>query len=353
VDGRDAELADAARIGSLDARADDADVQRSSAPRVDLPGPVALGQGCSAAGTLRDIGVRIVTDTIWPLELHTVTRTSPLTAALKDGRVVPEGFTLRFEEVDPVTKAFRLMSRELAYDVTEMAATTYLVARAHGKPFTALPVFLARGFHHSALLARESGDPKALEGTRVALNRGYTVTTGVWARGILASEYGVDLQRITWVRSDGEHVAEFEPPPNVEDMADGEKATDFDAVVGDVDHSAFVPLIADAEQAAQRYLCARANWPINHLVVVKDELLAAHPELASALVDAFARAKQLYLDSGDLHPAHARAAEVMGDDPLPYGVEANRSILDELIDHAVAQKIVRERPTVESLFAPV
>jgi 4,5-dihydroxyphthalate decarboxylase len=280
-------------------------------------------------------------------------RTSPLTAALKDGREVPEGFTLRFEEVDPVTKAFRRMSRELAYDVTEMATTTYLAARAYGKPFTALPVFLTRGFHHGAVLARAPGDPKALEGTRVGVSRGYTVTTGVWARGILASEYGVDLDRVTWVRSDDEHVAEFEPPPNVEDLAEGAKLTDFDAIVGDAGDPAFVPLIADADEAAQRYLRAHSNWPINHLVVVRDDVLRAHPELARALVDAFARSKQLYLAGGQLEPAHARAAEVMGDDPLPYGIEANRSILDELVDHAVAQKILRERPTVESLFAAV
>jgi 4,5-dihydroxyphthalate decarboxylase len=287
------------------------------------------------------------------LELTTVTSSSPLNAALKDGRVVPDGFTLRFEEVDPVTKAFRIMCRELAYDVTEMAATTYCVAKEHGKPFTALPVFLTRGFHHGAVLAREPGDPKAIEGTRVGVNRGYTVTTGVWARGILASEYGVDLDRVTWVRSDGEHVAEYEPPANVEDLPAGEQLSSFDAIVGAVEDPAFVPLIGDADEAAGRYLRSHGNWPINHLVVVKDELLDAHPDLAPALVDAFTRAKRLYLDSGTLDPAHARAAEAMGDDPLPYGVEPNRGVLEELIDHAVAQRILRERPAVDSLFAPL
>jgi 4,5-dihydroxyphthalate decarboxylase len=285
------------------------------------------------------------------LELHTVTRTSPLNAALKDGRVVPDGFTLRFEEVDPVTKAFRIMCRELAYDVTEMAATTYLVAREHGKPFTALPVFLTRGFHHKAVVAREPGDPKRLEGTRVGVNRGYTVTTGVWARGILASEYGVDLDRVTWVRSDGEHVAEYEPPANVEDLGEGEELTDFDAVVGAIDDPRYVPLLGDADEAAARYLREHGNWPINHLVVVKNELLEAHPGLAGSLTDAFTEAKRIYLEGGELQPDHARAAEVMGADPVPYGLEPNRAILEELIDHALAQKILRRRPSVDELFA--
>src|SRR4029453_12235436 len=98
----------------------------------------------------------------------------------KDGRVAPDEFELAFEEVSPITKAFRIMCRELAYDVAEMAATTYFVAREHGKPFTALPIFLTRGFHHKSVLAPKRGDPRSLEGKRVGVNRGYTVTTGVW-----------------------------------------------------------------------------------------------------------------------------------------------------------------------------
>jgi 4,5-dihydroxyphthalate decarboxylase len=285
------------------------------------------------------------------LELLTVSRTSPLNAALKDGRVVPRGFRLAFEEVEPVTKAFRRMCRELAYDVTEMAATTYLVAKEHGKPFTALPIFLTRGFHHRAVLAREPGDPKALEGARVGVNRGYTVTTGVWARGILATEYGVDLDRVTWVRSGEEHVAEYEPPPNVEDLRDGEQLTDFGAVVGAVEDDRFVPLLDDADAAARRYLERHRNWPINHLVVVRDELLEAHPDLAPALFEAFERAKDLYVEGGRLEPLHARAAEVMGADPLPYGIEPNRALLEELVDHAVEQGILARRPAIDSLFA--
>ena len=111
-----------------------------------------------------------------------------------------------------------------------------------------------------------------------------------------------------------------------------------------------VPLIADAEGAAFRALEDRGLWPVNHLVVVKDELLEAHSDLAGSLVDAFTRAKELYVESGELTPLHARVREVTGRDPLPYGVEPNRGVLEELIDHAVAQKILRRRPTVDELF---
>ena len=282
-----------------------------------------------------------------------------MNAALKDGRVEPDGYTLRFEDVTPITKAFRIMCRELAYDVTEMAATTYLVAREHGKPFTALPIFLTRGFHHQAVLAREPGDPRSLEGKRVGVNRGYTVTTGVWARGILATRYGVDLDSITWVRSDVEHVAEYEPPPNVADLEAGQDlgeavlSGELAAVVGDVKTPGLVPLLADATEAAEHEARERRNWPVNHLVVVKDELLAAHPDLGRALFDAFERAKDVYVRGGALEPLHARAAELVGGDPLPYGVEPNRAVIEELIDHAVAQKILRRRPSVDELFAAV
>src|ERR1700728_962951 len=157
------------------------------------------------------------------LTLHAVTRTQGATRALKDGSIQPAGYDLAFEEVPVLIHAFRRMVRELAYDVTEMAFTTYLAARAHGKPFTALPVFLVRGFHHGAILRSASADtaPADLEGRRVGVNRGYTVTSGVWARGILADEYGVDLDKVTWVLSGDEHAAEFVPPPHVVPFADG------------------------------------------------------------------------------------------------------------------------------------
>jgi 4,5-dihydroxyphthalate decarboxylase len=286
--------------------------------------------------------------------LKTVIRTTPVVAALKDGRVAPEGLELEFEEVTPITKAFRIMCRELAYDVTEMAATTYFVAREAGKPFTALPVFLTRGFHHKAVVAPEPADPKSLEGKRVGVNRGYTVTTGVWARGILATRHGVDLDSITWVRSDVEHVIEYEPPANVEleqglDLADAVRSGDLAAAVGDVQADGLAPLLADAEEAAEREARERGTWPVNHLVVVKDELL----EYAPAIIDAFERAKAVYVESGELEPLHARAAELIGGDPLPYGLEPNRAMIEELLDHAFAQKILRRRPAVEELFAAV
>src|ERR687893_2317351 len=85
------------------------------------------------------------------LHLRTVTRTQGNNRALKDGTVTPEGATFDFEEIPVLVQAFRRMVRTLEFDVCEMALTTYLVARAHGVPFTAVPAFLVRGFHHGAV----------------------------------------------------------------------------------------------------------------------------------------------------------------------------------------------------------
>jgi len=287
------------------------------------------------------------------VRLKAVIRTSPWVEALKDGSVAPSGYELDFEEVQPVTRAFRIMSRELAYDVCEMAATTYFVARDHGKPFTALPVFVTRGLHHTAIRAREPGDPRALEGQRVGVNRGYTVTTGVWARGILATDYGVDLDRVTWVRTDDEHVAEFEPPSNVEDLREGESLTDLAALVGEDKSGTLVPLVETAEADAWRALEERGLWPVNHLVVVKDDVLAAHPDAAEALFGAFVRARDAYVAGGELLPLHARVAEVTGGNPLPYGLDRNRAVVEQLLDHCVAQRILRRRPSLDDLFVAI
>jgi 4,5-dihydroxyphthalate decarboxylase len=297
---------------------------------------------------------------VLPLQLRTVTRTQGNNAALKEGTVTPRGFAFDFEEVDPLIRAFRLMVRGLEFDVCELAITTYLCAREHGKRFTALPIFLVRGFHHGAILCNTNvvREPKDLEGKRVGVNRGYTVTTGVWARGILADEYDVDLDRVTWVLSGDEHVAEYEPPPNVVPVGEGEQIAELlatgelAAAIGvEVDHPDVAPLIPDAAEAGFAALRRSGHYPINHLVVVKDELLEAHPELADAVFAAFDDAKSMYVERGQLEPVHERVREITGADPLPYGVEPNRATIEQLIDHAVSQKILRRRPDVDDLFA--
>lgn len=295
------------------------------------------------------------------LQLKTVTRTQGYNKALKDGTVKPRTFEFAFEEVSPLIDAFRRMVRGLEFDICEMALTTYICARAYGKRFTALPIFLVRAFHHGAIVHNtKSGirSPKDLEGRKVGVNRGYTVTTGLWARSILQHQYGVDLNTITWVLSGDEHVAEYQPPPNVvpiekgRTMADMLASGELVAAVGvEMEHPDVQPLIPDAQQAGFEALRRTGHYPINHLIVVKDDLLDAHTELARDIFAAFAEAKRVYLDRGPIEEMHKRVREITGRDPLPYGLAPNRQMLDELIQAAVEQRIIASRVPVEELFA--
>jgi 4,5-dihydroxyphthalate decarboxylase len=304
-----------------------------------------------------------------PLLLKTVTRTQGNNQALKDGNVKPRTCDLEFIEVDPLIDAFRRMVRTLEFDVCEMALTTYITARAHGKKMLGLPIFLMRAFHHGAVKYNvKSGirSPKDLEGRRVGVNRGYTVTTGLWARSILAHQYGVDLAKITWVLSGDEHVAEYRPPANVVLIEKGKKmgemlaAGELDAAIGtEVDHPDVKPLIANPKEAAFAALRERAHYPINHLMVVREDLLHARPELGPDLFNAFAQSKRLYVEklkAGAIEnptavdEVHRRVMEVTGRDPLPYGIEPNRAMLEEAIGSALEQKIIMQPVTVEELF---
>jgi 4,5-dihydroxyphthalate decarboxylase len=300
--------------------------------------------------------------------LTTLTRTQGANQALKDGTVTPAGFSLKFEEIPVLVKGFRRMVRGLEFDISEMALTTYLTAREHGVAFTALPVFLVRGFHHGAIRYNtRSGirEPKDLEGRRVGVNRGYTVTTGVWARGILATEYGVDLGRVTWVLSGDEHVQSYVPPANVEparpgaDLAEMLINGEIDAVIGvEVDHPDVAPLIGDPEEAAITALRQRGFYPINHLVVVKDAVLQRYPEVASAVYCAFTEAKQRYVAqlrdgaaAGDTDRMYSRVLHTTGADPLPYGVEPNRAMLEQLMEYAMDQRILKRPVDIDEMFA--
>lgn len=304
-----------------------------------------------------------------PVRLKTVSRTQGNNEALKEGHIEPVGFRFDFVEVPVLVQAFRRMVRENEFDVCEMAFTTYLCAKAYGKRLTALPIFLVRGFHHGAIVCDPAGGimkPSQLDGRRVGVNRGYTVTTGVWARGILADEYGVDLDRITWVLTGDEHVAEYRPPANVVPAPPGKTleamlaAGDIAAAIGIASSPpATVPLIADADHVAVEALRQHGLYPINHLVVVKDDLLEAHPGLAVAVFDAFAAAKLRYVDRlragaiAEPTPTdvmYRRIMETIDDDPLPYGIAPNRGMIDKLIDYAVRQRIIETAPAVEDVF---
>jgi 4,5-dihydroxyphthalate decarboxylase len=303
-------------------------------------------------------------------KLKTVTRTQGNNQALKDGTVKPKTFDFDFVEVDPLIAAFRRQVRGNEFDICEMAITTYICAKEFGKPMTAVPIFIVRAFHHGAILVNIKAGihkPTDLERKKVGVNRGYTVTTGVWARGVLQQEYGVDLSRITWMLSGDEHVAEYKPPFNVVPIEPGKKmdemliSGEIVAAIGvDVKHPDVAPLIPNALDAGLDALRRHGHYPINHTIVIKDELLAEYPDLAADVFNTFAEAKRRYLERlkaaaiekpTAVDTLHKRVMEITGD-PLPYGIIPNRKVLEELIGHARTQGIVTKPVGVDDLFAP-
>jgi 4,5-dihydroxyphthalate decarboxylase len=283
-------------------------------------------------------------------------------APIKNGSVKVDGVDFEQIEVTPIINAFRRMCRQGEFDISEMAITTYLTAKRYGLPFTAIPVFPVRAFHHGAAAGNVKAGvqaPKDLEGKKAGV-RAYTVTTGVWSRGILASEYGLDLNKVTWVLADEEHVEQFhkDAPPNAsyqlganlgEMLAKGEIAGGIG--LGHSDSEDVKPLIPNANAAAAEWYKKTGVYPINHMVVVKDELLAKNPWLAPALFRGFSQAKQDWLNSASAEDlAKARGGIIEGD-PYPYGVAANRKAIDMIMQFAIDQKILTRAFTMDEVFA--
>ncbi len=286
------------------------------------------------------------------------------TKGLKDGSVAPAGASLEFEDVQPIIGAFRRMCRELEFDISEMAITTYLCAKANNLAFTALPIFLVRAFHNGAVQINPSAGvktPKDLEGKKVGV-RAWTVTTGVWAKDILQNEHGVDLDKVDWVVADEEHVLEYKIPSNVsmqtganlgEMLASGELA----AAIGipKVESSDVKPLVDNANTAAADWYKKTGVFPINHTLVVKDELLAANPSLGKDLYTAFKQARDGYVaglaaSTDEADAPFKRSADMVGD-PLPYGLDANRKAMEAIISAAQSQHILTGPTKVEDVFA--
>jgi 4,5-dihydroxyphthalate decarboxylase len=295
--------------------------------------------------------------------LKTAIGTYGHTQAIKSGEIAPSGNTLDQVEVTPIINAFRRMCRQQEFDVSEMAITTYLCAKANNLPFTALPVFLVRAFHNGAVQINPGAgvtSPKDLEGKKVGV-RAWTVTTGVWAKDILQNEFGVDLEKVDWVIVDEEHVQQYQPPPNVTTQAGanlGEMlaAGDLAAAIGipRVDSPNVKPLVDNAGAASSEWYKKTGVYPINHTLVVKDELLEANPSLAKDIYDVFKAARDQYVASladstAEEDAAMKRTAAMVGD-PLPYGIEPNRKAMEAIIAAASSQHILTSPTNVEDVF---
>jgi 4,5-dihydroxyphthalate decarboxylase len=271
----------------------------------------------------------------------------PVTMAVKEGRVSSPVVNFDFCGPKVANKAFKDMLRTDKYDAGELAIITFLQAKAYGKPWTLLPIPLSGRFqHHCAAYNSEFGvlHPKDIEGKKVGV-RTYSQTTGLWIRGILQHEYGVDLDKVTWMTIEDAHVTEFKDPANCERLAagsnlaqmmlDGELAA---ALMGSdlpKDDPRVQSLIPNPKEAAKEWYSREHVLPINHMFVVRDEVVAARPDVVAEVF-------RLLVES-------RAAAELPAVFP-PIGLEANRKQFEMAIDWTFEQKIIPRRMSVDELF---
>jgi 4,5-dihydroxyphthalate decarboxylase len=241
--------------------------------------------------------------------------------------------------------AFALMVRELAFDICELPMATYLQARAAGVPVTLLPVVLVGGTHHRSLTRLPDGPrvgPRDLVGRRVGV-RSYGQTTGLWVRGWLREEYGVEAADVTWVTTEDVHVAGFRDPPHV-DRSTRERVADLlhegdvtAAVLGPKalggQGAGLVPLVEDAEGAGLAWTERHGTVPANHLLVVRDDVLRARRDEVLALYRELAAAIDATAGERDSSPA-GRAVAAGWSDALVRCLEtAGRYALEQgLVD---------------------
>lgn len=289
-----------------------------------------------------------------------------------DGDEPVEGFTVEPVQVRPIIGAYRRMIRDLEFDVCEMAPVTYLMAREAGVAITGIPVFLNRRFHHADVqCAAGSGIrvPKDLEGRHIGV-RAYTVSTCVWVRGVLSSQYGVDVDSITWVTDDEDHV-QGRTPAGVRRVTDGRslgqmlRAGDLDAAltgnagtgragapqanwsagadVAEQPGGEPYPLFAAGEALAVDWYLRTGIYPLHSMVVLRSDLAEKFPELPSALYAAFAESKRRHVAADPQWSGQkrlGRQAREINADPIPYGLTANTASLTAMVRFAAEQGLL-------------
>ena len=276
------------------------------------------------------------------MRLKTLLGDHPGTSALKKGAIKSDLVEFDFVDYSPTNKGFKPMVREQAFDVSEMAIVTYLMAKSFGKPMVLLPdVVVARFQHAYALYNARQGTlkPADLNGKRVGI-RSFTTTTGAWLRGILANDYGVDLNSVDWVTFEDAHVAEFSDTTKrapagkqiVQMLVDG----GLDAVLGEkVEHPDLKPLFADAAVEEKAWFEKHKVVPINHMVVVSESLSAHHPDV--------------------VREVHRLLAEAAGASPASprFSADEMRHSLELITQYTAQQGLIPRGYAVDELFDDV
>lgn len=287
-----------------------------------------------------------------PVTLRTNLADSQLANALKTGEVSTDLVTFDFCGPKTANQGFKPMVREAKFDAGELAVVTFMQALDYGKPLVLLPATMVGRFQHQFFVCRKERapmDPKTLEGKRVAV-RSYTQTTGVWVRGILQDEYGVDLNKLKWLCWDDPHLAEYVDPPELVERApkDGPSLNDIalageaDAVIPAADllaHPDMRTVVENPDEAGRRWGEKYGCGHINHMFAVHRDLPKERPDVV----------REIYrvLHESKIAGGLPKAGEI---DQLPFGFENCRKSLELITRYAYEQKVVKKLYRPEELF---
>jgi 4,5-dihydroxyphthalate decarboxylase len=260
--------------------------------------------------------------------LKTAIGRTKYTEPLFTGAIASPSLRLTLEPFKAISRAFAPMVRELAFDVSELAIATFLQARAQGKAITLLPIVLAGRFQEASLICLKSSPMRGeadLAGKRIAV-RAYSQTTGMWLRGILKDQHGIEAGDMHWLTFEGAHVAECADPPFVEratgdaDMLTRLRAGEVDAIIvgnegaeGEDLRSVFL----DPAAAGEAFFARHGFVPVNHLLTLRRDIAESEPETVAELIRLFNALK-----AGETQGAR---------DPRPIG----RAAIDPPIELAI------------------
>jgi len=293
------------------------------------------------------------------------------------GEVSPQGVELNVQAY-PSPERHRRMSRNLEFDVCEFSMATYLMIHDRQLlPVTAIPAFPHRRFRHGFVFVNSAAgisEPKGLEGRRVGI-RNWETTAGMWARGMLADEYAVDLKSIVWVAQDDEDVPlEHAGTFRIERVPEGKTVTamvetgELDALIYPELPQSILggdprvrPLFPDAKQAEIAYFKKTGMFPIMHTVLIRNDIVETHPWVARNLLTAFQESKdrtfRAMQDPRRVSLAWFRDAlqeqvRILGPDPWAYEFERNQPVLETMIRYAHEQGMIARPFPPEDLFEP-
>lgn len=313
------------------------------------------------------------------------------TRALTDGTVRIDGVDLSYRSDVIVSDIFERMVRDREFDVSELGLTFYLrTLDLDEPPFIAIPVFPNRFFRHSSVFVNKAAgiaSPGDLAGKTVGELLTYGHDAGVWAKGILADDFGITPDRCRWIvggadRPQKPHDFIPQPHPANVDVSAAAPGQALGPMLesGEIDalFSAIVPqcvlkgspkvgrLFEDYERVEREYFTRTSIFPIMHTVVIRRDVHEKHPGLARAVYQGFCEAKDLavkqYLGARMFHQAPAMIPwlahlleenrSLMGDDWWPYGIAANRKTLDAFLRYHFEQGLSKRRLTCEEIFVP-